>query len=181
VKDAPLPATVQKAANAQKPAAASPATAPAKPLPEKSSAAAPVKAAKPPVPAATASTTTKQTPSAPKPVAPKVNAKPAIQPETKPAVAATDTKLTPVKPVKPSPLDAPRAGGADDLTRIKGLGPKLLRALNRMGVFHIDQIAAWTPGEVAWMDDNIQGFKGRVSRDNWVAQAKALLDEKPSG
>lgn len=175
VRDASLPAA------APKPAAASPAAAPAKSLPEKTPATAPVKAAKPSAPAPTASTTANETPVAPKPVAPKVNAKPAIKPETKPVDAATSAKSTPVKPVKPSPLDAPRAGGADDLTRIKGLGPKLLRALNRMGVFHIDQIAAWTPSEVAWMDDNIQGFKGRVSRDNWVAQAKALLDEKPSG
>jgi predicted flap endonuclease-1-like 5' DNA nuclease len=43
-----------------------------------------------------------------------------------------------------------------------------------MGYFHFDQIAAWGPNEVAWVDENLQGFKGRVSRDNWVEQAKVL-------
>jgi predicted flap endonuclease-1-like 5' DNA nuclease len=43
-----------------------------------------------------------------------------------------------------------------------------------MGYYHFDQIAAWTDKEVAWVDENLQGFKGRVSRDNWVDQAKIL-------
>jgi predicted flap endonuclease-1-like 5' DNA nuclease len=43
-----------------------------------------------------------------------------------------------------------------------------------MGIFHFDQIASWGPQELAWMDANLQGFKGRASRDGWVAQAKAL-------
>jgi hypothetical protein len=34
--------------------------------------------------------------------------------------------------------------------------------------------AAWNADEIAWVDDNLEGFKGRVTRDNWVAQAKAL-------
>jgi len=48
--------------------------------------------------------------------------------------------------------------------------------LHSMGFYHFDQIANWTPDEVAWVDDNLQGFKGRVTRDNWVAQAKTLAD-----
>jgi predicted flap endonuclease-1-like 5' DNA nuclease len=43
-----------------------------------------------------------------------------------------------------------------------------------MGFYHFDQIAAWTADEVAWVNANLQGFKGRVSRDEWVAQAKLL-------
>ena len=46
--------------------------------------------------------------------------------------------------------------------------------LNEMGYFHFDQIAAWTADEVAWVDANLKGFKGRVSRDTWVEQAKLL-------
>ena len=65
-------------------------------------------------------------------------------------------------------------GGADDLKKIKGVGPKLEALLNRLGVFHFDQVAAWTAEEIAWVDDNLEGFKGRVSRDDWVAQAKIL-------
>ena len=71
-------------------------------------------------------------------------------------------------------MDAPREGGADDLKQIKGVGPKMEKMLNGMGFFHFDQVAAWTDQEVAWVDANLEGFKGRVSRDNWVAQAKVL-------
>ena len=46
--------------------------------------------------------------------------------------------------------------------------------LNRLGFFHFDQIGAWTGDEVAWVDQNLEGFKGRVTRDNWVTQAQAL-------
>ena len=71
-------------------------------------------------------------------------------------------------------LRAPRDGGADNLKLIKGVGPKLEAMLNDMGVYHFDQIATWTASEVAWADANLKGFKGRVSRDAWVDQAKAL-------
>ena len=76
--------------------------------------------------------------------------------------------------VKPATLNGPRGGGADDLKRIKGIGPKLEEACNSMGFYHFDQIAGWTAREVAWVDENLEGVKGRVSRDDWVAQAKAL-------
>jgi len=69
---------------------------------------------------------------------------------------------------------AARDGGADDLKMIKGVGPKLELLLNNLGFHHFDQVAAWKADEVAWVDQNLQGFKGRVSRDNWVEQAKAL-------
>ncbi len=75
---------------------------------------------------------------------------------------------------KPATLDAARGGKADDLKMIKGVGPKLEGVLNSIGIFHYDQIAAWTADEIAWADQNLVGFKGRVSRDDWVAQAKLL-------
>jgi NADH-quinone oxidoreductase subunit E len=65
-------------------------------------------------------------------------------------------------------------GAADDLKKIKGVGPKLEALLNSMGVFHFWQVASWGAAEVAWVDQNLEGFKGRVSRDDWVAQAKIL-------
>ncbi|PZX17637.1 putative flap endonuclease-1-like 5' DNA nuclease [Palleronia aestuarii] len=77
---------------------------------------------------------------------------------------------------EPRRLSEPREGGADDLKRVKGVGPKIEQMLHHMGVFHYDQIASWTEREVAWVDENLEGFKGRVSRDNWVAQAKVLAE-----
>ncbi len=76
--------------------------------------------------------------------------------------------------VEPARLDAPREGGPDDFKRIRGVGPVLEEMLHGMGIYHFDQIAGWGPGEVAWADDNLQGFKGRVSRDDWVGQAREL-------
>lgn len=75
---------------------------------------------------------------------------------------------------EPVSLDEPNDGQADDLKKIKGVGAKLERLCNMMGFWHYDQIANWTEDEVAWVDDNLQGFKGRVSRDGWVDQAKIL-------
>lgn len=75
---------------------------------------------------------------------------------------------------RPEALDGPRGGTADDLKRIKGVGPKMEQLCNSLGFYHFDQIAAWTPDEVQWVDQNLQGFKGRVSRDTWVDQARLL-------
>ncbi|MBS3981762.1 MAG: NADH-quinone oxidoreductase subunit E, partial [Rhodobacteraceae bacterium] len=69
---------------------------------------------------------------------------------------------------------APRDGKADDLKLIVGIGPKLEALCNRLGFFHFDQIANWTEAEVAWVDENLEGFKGRVTRDKWVVQARIL-------
>ena len=76
--------------------------------------------------------------------------------------------------VKPRTLDAPLDGMADDLEKIKGIGAKMEALCNRLGFWHFDQIANWTDDEVAWVDANLEGFKGRVTRDDWVAQAKLL-------
>ena len=76
---------------------------------------------------------------------------------------------------KPATLDAPRDGKADDLKKIKGLGPALEKTLNGLGIWHYDQIASWSDAEVAWIDANLGRFKGKASRDGWVAQARALM------
>lgn len=87
-----------------------------------------------------------------------------------PASASVDDMVG----VRPTGLSAPRGGQADDLKQIKGVGPKLEQLCNDFGFYHFDQIAAWTQDEVDWVDENLVGFKGRVSRDDWVAQAKVL-------
>lgn len=82
---------------------------------------------------------------------------------------------------KPETLDAPRGGKADDLKRIKGVGPKLEQLCNRLGFYHFDQIASWSEEEVAWVDQHLEGFKGRVRRDDWVSQAKTLASGGDTG
>ncbi|CRK74607.1 NADH dehydrogenase subunit E [Nereida ignava] len=107
--------------------------------------------------------------------APKRAAAKADAPTVKPPA---DAKKKAAKPVsasgKPELLKKARAGGPDDLKQIKGVGPKLEGLLHSMGVFHFDQIGSWRKKEVEWVDENLEGFKGRVSRDEWVKQAKVL-------
>ena len=101
---------------------------------------------------------------APKPVATKPN---------KPPVAEVVVANPPAATDKPSALKEPRDGIKDDLKKIVGVGPKLEGTLNGLGIFHFDQIAKWTRKEIIWVDDYLS-FKGRIDRDDWVAQAKKL-------
>tara|TARA_R110002033_G_scaffold53726_2_gene101838 strand:+ start:182 stop:1393 length:1212 start_codon:yes stop_codon:yes gene_type:complete len=103
---------------------------------------------------------------------------PASEAQSKAKPPRTEAEPTPAAEAgagkKPRTMKAPRKAGADDLKLIKGVGPKLEAMLNEMGYFHYDQIAKWGPAEVEWADQNLVGFKGRVSRDNWVEQAGKL-------
>lgn len=75
-------------------------------------------------------------------------------------------KAGPVRLKKPE-------GKADDLKLISGVGPKLEKTLNGLGFWHFKQIAKWTKKDIAIVDDELS-FKGRIERDDWVKQAKAL-------
>lgn len=75
---------------------------------------------------------------------------------------------------RPEALSGPRGGVADDLKQIKGIGAKMETLCNGLGFYHFDQIAKWSSDEVAWVDANLEGFKGRVTRDEWVSQARVL-------
>ena len=66
-------------------------------------------------------------------------------------------------------------GEGDDLTRIKGLGPKLRHLLADLGVTRFDQIAAWTEADIAAIDAKLGAFAGRPTRDAWVEQAQLLV------
>jgi len=82
------------------------------------------------------------------------------------------TKPAPAKPAGPERLAKPK-GKADDLKLISGVGPKLEGTLNKLGFWHFSQIAKWTKKDIAIVDDELS-FKGRIERDDWVKQAKAL-------
>ena len=80
---------------------------------------------------------------------------------------------------KPKSLTKARGGKPDDLKLIKGVGPKLEALCNKLGFYHFDQIASWTEKEIAWVDDNLEGFKGSVTREDWVQQASDLMNGLP--
>lgn len=82
--------------------------------------------------------------------------------------------LDPSVSARPARLAKARDGEPDKLTKIKGIGPKLQDLLFSMGFYHFDQIASWDESQVAWVDENLDGFNGRASRDDWVAQARSL-------
>lgn len=61
----------------------------------------------------------------------------------------------------------------DDLKKIKGVGPALEKTLNELGIYTYAQIAVWSAENIAWVDGNLK-FKGRITRDDWISQAKSL-------
>ena len=69
----------------------------------------------------------------------------------------------------------PREAKPDDLKRISGIGPRLEKVLNGMGVRTFADIANWTHDDMLRMDETL-GLDHRVVRDRWVEQAKALLE-----
>ena len=71
-------------------------------------------------------------------------------------------------------LSAPR-GAPDDLAKLTGVGPQIVKKLNDGGVYHYWQLAAMTPADVAKVDADLK-LNGRIERDGWVAQARALLN-----
>lgn len=99
--------------------------------------------------------------------------------QTSPAAPlGTDAEAGPT----PEPAPTPAASGpADDLTRIKGLGPKLAALLGEFGVTTFAQIAAWTPEEIERIDAKLGRFAGRIIRDQWVEQAKFLAAGDETG
>ncbi len=83
------------------------------------------------------------------------------------------TNIEGIEGERPQVLSAPRDGFPDDLKEISGIGLKIEEALNELGIFHFDQIAAWTSENAKWID-NYLVFKGRVLREDWIGQAKLL-------
>jgi predicted flap endonuclease-1-like 5' DNA nuclease len=95
------------------------------------------------------------------------------------APRGTDAEAGPQDaPAPQAPL--PATGSRDDLTRIKGLGPKIAALLGEFGITSFGQIAGWSPEDVERIDARLGRFSGRIIRDKWVEQAKLLAagDEK---
>lgn len=99
--------------------------------------------------------------------------------EAVPDTTGDEAAAQPEEDVKTGAAAMPNAaqastGGDDDLTELKGLGPKAAAALNEAGITRFTQIAGWSDEDVASWDAKING-RGRIVRDDWVGQAKARL------
>ncbi len=69
-------------------------------------------------------------------------------------------------------LTAPR-GAPDDLAKLHGIGPQVIKKLNDAGIFHYWQVAAMTPADAEKVDHDLK-LGGKIERDGWVAQARSL-------
>lgn len=95
---------------------------------------------------------------------------------------AAEEEVDAVPASAPAAASVPAASGeADDLTRIKGIGPKLRTRLGELGVTRFEQIAGWTDADIARIDANLGSFAGRPTRDNWVEQARLLASGDSAG
>jgi len=97
----------------------------------------------------------------------------------KAAKKAAPKKAKAEKPVATEAVSAPRFldaaidGKPDDLKKISGVGPVLEGKLHKLGIYHFSQVAAFTAEEIEQIDAELN-FKGRIDRDDWLGQAKAL-------
>lgn len=98
-----------------------------------------------------------------------------------PVAAALDTDRS-AAGLKPQLLSSPRNGKKDELSLIWGVAEKLEARMNRMGIWHFDQIADWSPDHIKWFEHEVEGFKGRLERDKWVEQSRKLASGwRPDG
>ncbi|MEO8669143.1 MAG: hypothetical protein ABI399_11545 [Bauldia sp.] len=81
---------------------------------------------------------------------------------------------------RPAGLLSPRNGVPDHLQRIRGIGKGNEELLNRLGIFHFGQIAAWTPAEARWVAAQMP-FPERIERDDWIGQATILASGGQTG
>ncbi|MEE9909693.1 NADH-quinone oxidoreductase subunit E [Brucella intermedia] len=72
---------------------------------------------------------------------------------------------------RPQPMERPEV--VDDLKLISGVGPKIEQTLHELGIFTFKQVAAWKKAERDWVDGYLS-FHGRIEREDWMKQAKAL-------
>ncbi|WP_010160947.1 helix-hairpin-helix domain-containing protein [Sphingomonas sp. PAMC 26617] len=106
------------------------------------------------------------------PVAPRI-------PEDRPVSGAAPATATPEPAPAPAPAPAAAppaapAPAASTLTQIKGLGPKLAATLAEQGITRVEQIAALTPSDAETLDAKLGAFRGRMTRDRWIEQARLL-------
>jgi predicted flap endonuclease-1-like 5' DNA nuclease len=102
-------------------------------------------------------------------------AKTAKVPAPKAASKAAAPKPAAPKPKVAKPAAKAKVAVPDNLELLKGLGPKVNTMLKSLGVTSFAQVASWTTADVAEIDGKLGAFAGRISRDNWIDQAKYLV------
>ena len=94
-----------------------------------------------------------------------------VEKGSKPSASAETAKPSLGDRNRPAAIEKPKQ--IDDLKLISGVGPKLEGTLHSLGIYTFAQVASWKKTERDWVDGYLN-FKGRIERDDWVRQAKAL-------
>jgi len=63
----------------------------------------------------------------------------------------------------------------DDLKMISGIGPFIEERLHALDIFTFEQISKFTSQDIDTINDAIEYFSDRITRDEWVAQAIELV------
>lgn len=95
------------------------------------------------------------------------------KPKNKKTAEPAKTKIS----VAPADSKTPSTKTADALSKLKGVGAKTVEKLHANGIFHFEQIAKWRSDDIASMDEKLDA-KGKITKDDWIGQAKAFISEK---
>ena len=109
-----------------------------------------------------------------------------------PAAAAPEAAVKPAETQEPettetatpaanNPKIPAAVGEPDNLRLIKGVGPELNKLLISLGVTRFDQIADWKEAEITEVDQYLDTFSGRITRDAWIDQSKFLAKDDIAG
>ncbi|MEG8039782.1 hypothetical protein QP166_10690 [Sphingomonas sp. LR60] len=139
-------------------------------------------------------TATPPAPSPPPPVATATAAPPVASPPAErvaddhqatlpdePIAAAAPLDATPASVAADAPLAPAEEGGAQSVTILKGLGPKIAMRLSELGVTRLDQLAWLDDAEAEQLDAQLGVFQGRMERDRWREQARLLAQGDRAG
>jgi len=98
-----------------------------------------------------------------------------------PAAAPLDATPATIAADAAAPAPAPTPPAEDDLTQMKGIGPRLAERLGGLGITRFAQLAALSPAEAEALDAQLGDFRGRMARDRWIEQAKFLAAGDKAG
>ncbi|MFH6602406.1 NrfD/PsrC family molybdoenzyme membrane anchor subunit [Maribacter algicola] len=98
-----------------------------------------------------------------------VEEKPRVAPSEKKEVSSLLDSIGTFDPSKETP---------DDLKKVKGIGPKMEKTLNQIGIFTFSQVSRMTEKEYNLLDSITEAFPGRAQRDDWAGQARKLNNKK---